>query len=155
SSEFLGNLLKIPSPEFPQVPIPLYSAGNSLPSFPPHFGSLKSFCTFGQNAEDFTPHVDDPTAAGPSTRPKKTKMERMVSRIKRETAKFLEAMMQQNNLIMHIMLEQQNYRKWLCDHVCPLLHIPNPPTNPPPHIPEFPQPENDSSSDASSPTVSP
>ncbi|PNX74047.1 hypothetical protein L195_g029958 [Trifolium pratense] len=60
-----------------------------------------------KNPEDFAPNVDNPTTAGPSTRPKKTKMEKEVSKIKRETAKFLEAMMQQNNLIMHIMLEQQ------------------------------------------------
>ncbi|PNX70490.1 hypothetical protein L195_g057445, partial [Trifolium pratense] len=99
--------------------------------------------------------ADNPAAAGPSTRPKRTKMEKDVSKTKRETTKILEAMMQQNNLLMHIMLEQQNYRNWLCDHVCPLLNIPHPPTNPPPHIPEFPQPENDPSSDASSPTVSP
>ncbi|MCI32832.1 hypothetical protein A2U01_0054046 [Trifolium medium] len=55
---------------------------------------------------------------------------------------------------MHNMLEFQLYRQWLSDHVCPLLHIPSPPINPPPHIPEFPQPENDPSSDGSSPTVS-
>ncbi|PNX87611.1 hypothetical protein L195_g043704, partial [Trifolium pratense] len=155
SSDFLKNLLKIPSPELSQVQIPLYSAGNSLPSFPPHFGSLKSFCTSGQNPEIFAPPVDNHTTAGPSTRPKKTKMEKEVSKTKGETTKILEALMQQNNLLMHIMLEQQNYRTWLCDYVCPLLHVPNPPTNPPPHIPEFPQPENDPSSDASSPTVSP
>ncbi|PNX56876.1 hypothetical protein L195_g050107 [Trifolium pratense] len=149
SSDFLKSLLKIPSPEFSQVQIPLYSAGNSLPSFPPHFGSLKSFCSSGQNIEDFAPNVDDPAAAGPSTRPKKTKMEKEVSKTKRETTKILEAMMQQNNLLMHIMLEQQNYRNWLCDHVCPLLNVPHPPANPPPHIPEFPHPENDPSSDAS------
>ncbi|CAJ2661741.1 unnamed protein product [Trifolium pratense] len=153
SSDFLKSLLKIPSPELSQVQIPLYSTGNSLPSFPPHFGSLKSFCSSGQNIEDFAPHVDDPAAAGPSTRPKRTRMEKDVSKTKRETTKILEAMMQQNNLLMHIMLEQQNYRNWLCDHVCPILNIPHPPANPPPHIPEFPQPENDPSSDASSPTV--
>ncbi|CAJ2672697.1 unnamed protein product [Trifolium pratense] len=155
SSDFLKSLLKIPSPEPPQLQIPLYSAGNSLPSFPPHFGSLKSFCSSGQNIEDSAPHADNPAAAGPSTRPKRTKMEKDVSKTKRETTKILEAMMQQNNLLMHIMLEQQNYRTWLCDHVCPLLNIPHPPAHPPPHIPEFPQPENDPSSDASSPTVSP
>ncbi|CAJ2633079.1 unnamed protein product [Trifolium pratense] len=155
SSDFLKSLLKIPSPEPPQLQIPLYSAGNSLPSFPPHFGSLKSFCSSGQNIEDAAPHADNPAAAGPSTRPKRTKMEKDVSKTKRETTKILEAMMQQNNLLMHIMLEQQNYRTWLCDHVCPLLNIPHPPAHPPPHIPEFPQPENDPSSDASSPTVSP
>ncbi|CAJ2653034.1 unnamed protein product [Trifolium pratense] len=155
SSDFLKSLLKIPSPEPSQLKIPLYSAGNSLPSFPPHFGSLKSFCSSGQNIEDAAPHADNPAAAGPSTRPKRTKMEKDVSKTKRETTKILEAMMQQNNLLMHIMLEQQNYRTWLCNHVCPLLNIPHPPANPPPHIPEFPQPENDPSSDASSPTVSP
>ncbi|CAJ2647302.1 unnamed protein product [Trifolium pratense] len=155
SSDFLKSLLKIPSPEPPQIQIPLYSAGNSLPSFPPHFGSLKSFCSSGQNIEDAAPPADNPAAAGPSTRPKRTKMEKDVSKTKRETTKILEAMMQQNNLLMHIMLEQQNYRTWLCDHVCPLLNIPHPPAHPPPHIPEFPQPENDPSSDASSPTVSP
>ncbi|CAJ2665290.1 unnamed protein product [Trifolium pratense] len=155
SSDFLKSLLKIPSPEPPQLQILLYSAGNSLPSFPPHFGSLKSFCSSGQNIEDAAPHADNPAAAGPSTRPKRTKMEKDVSKTKRETTKILEAMMQQNNLLMHIMLEQQNYRTWLCDHVCPLLNIPHPPAHPPPHIPEFPQPENDPSSDASSPTVSP
>ncbi|CAJ2653276.1 unnamed protein product [Trifolium pratense] len=155
SSDFLKSLLKIPSPEPPQLQIPLYSAGNSLPSFPPHFGSLKSFCSSGQNIEDSAPPADNPAAAGPSTRPKRTKMEKDVSKTKRETTKILEAMMQQNNLLMHIMLEQQNYRTWLCDHVCPLLNIPHPPAHPPPHIPEFPQPENDPSSDASSPTVSP
>ncbi|CAJ2657180.1 unnamed protein product [Trifolium pratense] len=155
SSDFLKSLLKIPSPEPSQLQIPLYSAGNSLPSFPPHFGSLKSFCSSGQNIEDAAPHADNPAAAGPSTRPKRTKMEKDVSKTKRETTKILEAMMQQNNLLMHIMLEQQNYRTWLCNHVCPLLNIPHPPANPPPHIPEFPQPENDPSSDASSPTLSP
>ncbi|CAJ2652244.1 unnamed protein product [Trifolium pratense] len=155
SSEFLKSLLKIPSPEPSQLPIPLYSADGSLPSFPPLFGSLKSFCSSGQNIEDAAPPADNPAAAGPSTRPKRTKMEKDVSKTKRETTKILEAMMQQNNLLMHIMLEQQNYRTWLCDHVCPLLNIPHPPAHPPPHIPEFPQPENDPSSDASSPTVSP
>ncbi|PNX66432.1 hypothetical protein L195_g055091, partial [Trifolium pratense] len=154
SSEFLKSLLKIPSPEPSQLPIPLYSADGSLPSFPPLFGSLKSFCSSGQNVEDFIPNVDA-AAAGPSTRPKRTKMEKEVSKTKRQTTKILEAMMQQNNLLMHIMLEQQNYRNWLCNHVCPILNIPHPSANPPPHIPEFPQPENDPSSDASSPTVSP
>ncbi|CAJ2638242.1 unnamed protein product [Trifolium pratense] len=153
SSDFLKSLLKIPSPELSQVQIPLYSAGNSLPSIPPQFGSLKSFCSSGQNIEDFAPHADNHAAAGPSTRPKRTKKEKDVSKTKRETTKILEAMMQQNNLLMHIMLEQQNYRNWLCEHVCPLLNVPHPPANPPPHIPEFPQPENDPSSDASSLTV--
>ncbi|PNX61333.1 hypothetical protein L195_g060615, partial [Trifolium pratense] len=120
SSEFLKNLLKIPSPEISQVSISLYYAGNSLPSFPPQFGSLKSFCSSGQNIEESAPHGDNTAAAGPSTRPKKTKMEKDVSKTKRETTKILEAMMQQNNLLMQIMLEQQNYRTWLCDHVCPL-----------------------------------
>ncbi|GAU37230.1 hypothetical protein TSUD_375320 [Trifolium subterraneum] len=79
------------------------------------------------------------------TLPKRSKMEREISRIKRESAKILEAMMQQNNLIMHLMLEFQTYQKWLVDFVAPHMKIPPPPVNPPPHIPEFPQPENDPS----------
>ncbi|PNX60318.1 hypothetical protein L195_g060124, partial [Trifolium pratense] len=101
SSDFLKSLLKIPSPEPSQLQIPLYSADNSLPSFPPQFGSLKSFCSSGQNIEDFAPNFDA-AAAGPSTRPKRTRMEKDVSKTKRETTKILEAMMQQNNLLMHI-----------------------------------------------------
>ncbi|MCI28409.1 hypothetical protein A2U01_0049610 [Trifolium medium] len=81
-------------------------------------------------------------------------MEKEVSKIIRETTKILEALMQQNNLIMHIMLEFQLYREWLSDQVCPRLHVPPPSFNPPPHIPEFPQLENDPSSDASNPIVS-
>ncbi|GAU49710.1 hypothetical protein TSUD_407870 [Trifolium subterraneum] len=88
SSEFLKNLLKIPSPEFSKLPIPLYSSESTLPSIPPTFASLKSFCSSGQNEEENAPPLNF-HAAGPSSRPKISKMEREISRIKRESAKIL------------------------------------------------------------------
>jgi hypothetical protein len=77
-----------------------------------------------------------------------------VSKTKSDTAKILEGMMVQNNFLMHLTLEFQTLRDWLTTYVCPLINAPPPPVNPFPHIPEPQQPNEDSSSDGSSPTVS-
>ncbi|GAU16631.1 hypothetical protein TSUD_325790 [Trifolium subterraneum] len=99
-----------------------------------------------------TPFVPHPT--GPSVRPKRTKLEKYVSKNKGEVTKILNVLLIQNNLLMHIMLEQQVIRDWIATNVCPRYEIPLPPINPAPHIPEFPKPDNDFSSDGSSPIVS-
>ncbi|MCI95288.1 hypothetical protein A2U01_0116586, partial [Trifolium medium] len=41
----------------------------------------------------------------------------------------------------------------LITHVCPPLNLVAPPPNPPPQVKPFPQPDNSTSSDDSSPTA--
>ncbi|GAU48573.1 hypothetical protein TSUD_405730 [Trifolium subterraneum] len=46
TSEFLRDLIRTPPPEFPNMPRPIFTdVDPSLPSFPPKFASLGSFCT--------------------------------------------------------------------------------------------------------------
>jgi hypothetical protein len=85
---------------------------------------------------------------------KRTKMEKDVSKTRKNVERILDGMTIQNNMLMHLMIEHQTLRNWLIANVCPAMNIPPPPLNPPPHIPEFPPPHDDAtSSDDSSPTV--
>ncbi|KAK2397621.1 hypothetical protein QL285_059179 [Trifolium repens] len=150
SNDFMRNILRTPSSALPRIPIPLYSSGSPLPSFPPNFASLGSFCSNQPPAPVNAPNP----ATGSEPKLKRTKLDKTVSKTKSDRAKILEGMMVQNNFLMHLTLEFQTLRDWLTTHVCPLINAPPPPVNPIPHIPEPQQPNEDSSSDGSSPTVS-
>jgi hypothetical protein len=161
SSEFFKNFDKN-IPIFPQFTQPIFSSG-SLPSLPTTFGTLDSFCSSANAAatDAINPHVGfEPNVklAGEGTsdqRPaKRTKMEKDVSKTRKNADRILDGMTIQNNMLMHLMIENQTLRNWIIEHVCPVMNIPPPPLNPPPHIPEFPPPHDDAtSSDDSSPTV--
>ncbi|KAK2436552.1 hypothetical protein QL285_021540 [Trifolium repens] len=147
SNDFLRNIIRTPSSALPRILIPIYSSGSPLPSFPPNFASFGSFCSNLQSAP-----VNP--ASGSEPKLKRTKLEKTVSKTKYDTTKILEGMVVQNNFLMHLTLEFQTLREWLTTHVFPLINAPPPPVNPIPHIPEPQQPNEDSSSDGSSPTVS-
>ncbi|PNX70435.1 hypothetical protein L195_g057390, partial [Trifolium pratense] len=66
---------------------------------------------------------------------------------------LMKGMTMQNDMPMYIMLEFQIMRNWLNEFVCTPLQIVPPPPNPPPPVEPFPQPDNFTSSDDSSPTV--
>jgi hypothetical protein len=146
SNDFLRNIIRTPSSALPRIPIPIYSSGSPLPSFPPNFASLGSFCSN-------LPSAPVNPASGSEPKLKRTKLEKNVSKTKSDTTKILEGMQIQNNFLMHLTLEFQTLRDWLITHVCPLLNVPPPQINPIPHIPEPQQPNEDSSSNGSSPTV--
>ncbi|KAK2422917.1 hypothetical protein QL285_033410 [Trifolium repens] len=161
SSEFFKNF-DDNVPLFPQFTQPIFTAG-SLPSLPTAFGTLDSFCSSANAAATdainthvgFEPNVKLAGEGTSDQRPaKRTKMEKDVSRTKKNVERILDGMTIQNNMLMHLMIEHQTLRNWLIANVCPAMNIPPPPLNPPPHIPEFPPPHDDAtSSDDSSPTV--
>ncbi|KAK2422293.1 hypothetical protein QL285_032838 [Trifolium repens] len=161
SSEFFKNFDDIPN--FPQFTQPIFASG-SLPSLPTAFGTLDSFCSSANTAAatnainthvGFEPNVKLAGEGTSDQRPfKRTKMEKDVSKTKKNVERILDGMTIQNNMLMHLMIEHQTLRNWLIANVCPAMNIPPPPLNPPPHIPEFPPPHDDAtSSDDSSPTV--
>jgi hypothetical protein len=151
------------SPYFPKFTLRHFTT-SSLPSLPTSFGTLDSFCSsLNAAATDvvnkhigFVPILN---AAGEGTstdkRPaKRSKMEKYMSKTMKDIAKIFEGMSIQNNMLMYLMIEHQIMRDWFITNVCPPLNITPPPPNPPPHVPDFPQQENATSSDDSSPTVS-
>ncbi|KAK2455299.1 hypothetical protein QL285_002768 [Trifolium repens] len=149
-------------PLFPQFTQPIFTTG-SLPSLPTTFGTLDSFCSSANAAATdainthvgFEPNVQLAGEGTSDQRPtKRTKMEKDVSKTRKNADRILDGMTIQNNMLMHLMIENQTLRNWIIEHVCPVMNIPPPPLNPPPHIPEFPPPHDDAtSSDDSSPTV--
>jgi hypothetical protein len=69
--------------------------------------------------------------------------------------KQFEGLTMQNNMLMYIVLEFHIMRDLLINKVCPQLGLNPPPANPPPNLStDFPKPDNSTSSDDSSPTVS-
>jgi hypothetical protein len=76
-----------------------------------------------------------------------------MSKTRKYIAQIFEGMAIQNNMLMYLMIEHQIMRDWLITNVCSPLNITRPPPNPPPHVLDFPQPENATSSDDSSLTV--
>jgi hypothetical protein len=160
SAEFLRSLIKNPAPMFPKMPLPIYTdAGTTLPSLPSNFASLSSFCTnvpsdAGNLAENETapalllpppPHSDIPP-------PKKTKMERDVSRTRKDMVKMFQTMEIHKDMLSYIMLEFQLLRTWLVTEFFPAMRISPPAENPAPPVPEIPKYDH-SNSDDSSPTV--
>ncbi|KAK2443285.1 hypothetical protein QL285_014400 [Trifolium repens] len=149
-------------PLFPQFTQPIFTTG-SLPSLPTTFGTLDSFCSSANAAATdainthvgFEPNVQLAGEGTSDQRPtKRTKMEKDVSKTRKNADRILDGMTIQNNMLMHLMIENQTLRNWIIEHVCPVMNIPPPPLNPPPHIPEFPPPHDDAtSSDDSSPIV--
>ncbi|PNX94714.1 hypothetical protein L195_g017892 [Trifolium pratense] len=161
STDFVRNLITSNSPDPSQVPVPIFSTG-SLPSLPSSFATLDSFCssanaTAAATWNMFTGfegnfHHEAGTSTDPRP-PKRTKIEKRVSKMKKDLTQLMKGMAMQNNMLMYIMLEFQIMRNWLNECVCTPLQIVPPPPNPPPPVEPFPQPENSTSSDDSSPTV--
>jgi hypothetical protein len=144
-TEMLRNLMKSPIPNFPHFPQPIFTdAGPSLPSFPPTFPSLGSFCTNAPNHDnDAYQGSDNPPPFDP--RPlKRSKVEKDVARTRKDMEKMF-------NILTFIMQEQQIFRTWLTEEFCPAMRIPPPPANPAPPTEEIPKVS--SSSDDSSPTL--
>ncbi|MCI05332.1 hypothetical protein A2U01_0026383 [Trifolium medium] len=161
STDFVRNLMTSNSPYYPHVLVPIFSAG-SLPSLPTSFATLDSFCSFPNAAatDAWNKHIgfegnlnEEPGTSTDPRPPKCTKLEKRMAKVRRDLDQLLKGMVIQNNMLMYIMLEFQIMRYWLITHVCPPLHIVPPPENPPPHVDPFPQPNNSTSSDDSSPTA--
>jgi hypothetical protein len=161
SSEFYKKFMDN-SPDFPKFPLPHFTT-SSLPSLPTSFRTLDSFCSsVNATATDIVnKHIGfEPilNAAGEGTstdkRPtKRSKIKKYMSKTRKYIAQIFEGMAIQNNMLMYLMIEHQIMRDWLITNVCSPLNITRPPPNPPPHVLDFPQPENATSSDDSSLTV--
>ncbi|KAK2396626.1 hypothetical protein QL285_058272 [Trifolium repens] len=88
-TEILRNLMKNPIPNFPQFPQPIFTdVGPSLPSFPPNFPSLGSFCTNAPNHDTIAYQgSDNPPPFDP--RPlKRSKVEKDVARTRKDMEKM-------------------------------------------------------------------
>ncbi|CAJ2648354.1 unnamed protein product [Trifolium pratense] len=161
SNDFVRNLMTSNSPDPSQIPVPIFSAG-TLPSLPNSFATLDSFCSSANVAAAATWSMpagfegNFQHEAGTSTDPrppKRTKLEKRMSQMRKDLTQLMKGMSMQNDMLMYIMLEFQIMRNWLNECVCTPLQIVPPPPNPPPPVEPFPQPENSTSSDDSSPTI--
>ncbi|MCI45409.1 hypothetical protein A2U01_0066648, partial [Trifolium medium] len=81
---------------------------------------------------------------------KKSKVEKDVSKTKKDMAKLFETMSIQNTMLSYLMQEHQIFRTWLVNEFCPAMHVTPPPENPAPPAQEIPKFD---SSDDSSPNV--
>ncbi|CAJ2674731.1 unnamed protein product [Trifolium pratense] len=161
STDFVRNLMTSNSPDPSQIPVPIFTAG-TLPSLPSSFATLDSFCSSANAAAAATWSMpagfegNFQHEAGTSTDPrppKRTKLEKRMSQMRKDLTQLMRGMSMQNDMLMYIMLEFQIMRNWLNECVCTPLQIVPPPPNPPPPVEPFPQPENSTSSDDSSPTI--
>ncbi|KAK2438173.1 hypothetical protein QL285_022984 [Trifolium repens] len=141
-SDFIRNVLNSP---IPTMPFQTFAdAGPSMPSIPPLFGTLNSFCTNTSDAvNQEIPIFDPPPIPNPDTRsPKKSSLEKDVAKIKKSLPKMFAAMNAHNSAMQYMLGEWQALRTWLGNTYCHGL-----PENtlPPPNF-VFPSFESDNSS---------
>lgn len=131
--------------QFSQLPPPIFNdAGPSLPSFPPNFASLGSFCTNALHIDTAAyPNSHNPLRFDPRPQ-KRLKLEKDMGRTKKEMERMF-------NILTYFMQEHQIFRTWLAEEFCHAMRIPPPPANPAPPAEE--NPKFSSSSDDSSPTM--
>ncbi|MCI29663.1 hypothetical protein A2U01_0050872, partial [Trifolium medium] len=85
---------------------------------------------------------------------KRSKIEKDVGKLRKDMLKLFEGLSNQTDLLLYLMFESQIMRDWIITHLCPALKIVPPPVNPAPNAYDFPKPDNSTSSDDSTPTVS-
>ena len=143
TSDFLRNFIQTP-PEYAQMHQPVFTdAGPSLPSFPPNFASLSSFCTN-------IPH-DSAAYQSSANIHSFTNKSSKKSKVEKDMTKIFQAIKINNTLMNYTIHEHQLFRTWLTEEFCPAMRINPPPSNPPPQVPDFPELDQDSSPDNSPP----
>jgi hypothetical protein len=154
SSEFLRTMIRSPIPSFPRMPQPIFTdAGPSLPSFPQNFASFSSFCTNAPMDEQAAYQGSENISLNDLMPPKRSRIEKDVSKSRKDLAKMCEALSIQNTMMTYMMNEHQIFRTWLVEEFCPAMRVNPPLTNPAPPTQEFPKFDFTTSSDDSSPTV--
>jgi hypothetical protein len=137
------------SPFMASAPPIFTNAGPSLPSFPPNFASLSFFSMTSANQTAVGLESENIFNFAP-TPPKKSKVEKDVSRTRKDMRKIFEALTINNNILTYNMGENKILRTWLVNEFCPTMRVAPPPENPdiPPSI-ELPSFDHSSSFDDS------
>ncbi|KAK2416301.1 hypothetical protein QL285_038703 [Trifolium repens] len=154
SSKFLRTMIRSPIPSFPRMPQPIFTdAGPSLPSFPQNFASFSSFCTNAPMDEQAAYQGTQNISLNDLRPPKRSRIEKDVSKSRKDLAKMCEALSIQNTMMTYMMNEHQIFRTWLVEEFYPAMRVNPPLTNPAPPTQEFPNFDFTTSFDDSSPTV--
>ncbi|PNX68475.1 hypothetical protein L195_g056187 [Trifolium pratense] len=105
---------------------------------------MSSFCT-SYPTNDSAAYQSSANIPPFDTRPTKK------SKVEKDMAKLFQAIKINNTLMNYTIHEHQLFRTWLIEEFCPAMRVNPPPSNPPPQVPDFPELDQDSSSDDSPP----
>jgi hypothetical protein len=138
----------------PRIHMPIFTdAGPSLPFFPQNFASLSSFSMTSSNQAAVGLDSENIFHFDPKP-PKKSKIEKDLSRTRKDMGKIFEALTINNNILTYNMSENIILRTWLVNEFCPAMRLAAPPENPDiPLSTELPSFDHSSSSDDSTPTA--
>ncbi|CAJ2636641.1 unnamed protein product [Trifolium pratense] len=115
TSDFLRNFIQTP-PEYAQMHQPVFTdAGPSLPSFPPNFASLSSFCTN-------IPH-DSAAYQSSANIHSFTNKSSKKSKVEKDMTKIFQAIKINNTLMNYTIHEHQLFRTWLTEEFCPAMRL--------------------------------